>query len=89
MPRGARAACPCANEDHISYDPFKLDNPELSCGKWLAEFRFYASTLLDGAGLRLEWQATGFDSALIGDVLASLSLLRALREALHNAVRHA
>jgi signal transduction histidine kinase len=67
----------------------KLDNPELSRGKWLAEFRFYASTLLDGAGLRLEWQATGFDSALIGDALASLSLLRALKEVLHNVVRHA
>ena len=67
----------------------KLDNPELSCGKWLAEFRFYASTLLDGAELRLEWQATGFDSALIGDALASLSLLRALKEVLHHIVRHA
>jgi len=67
----------------------KLDNPELSRGKWLAEFRFYASTLLDGAGLRLEWQATGFDSSLIGDALASLSLLRALKEVLHNTVRHA
>ena len=67
----------------------KLDNPELSRSKWLAEFRFYASTLLDGAGLRLDWQATGFDSALIGDALASLSLLRALKEVLHNIVRHA
>ena len=67
----------------------KLDHPELTRGKWLAELRVYASTLLDGAELRLKWQATGFDATLIGDALAALSLLRALKEGLHNSVRHA
>lgn len=67
----------------------KLSHPDTSRALWAAELRLNATHLAEAAGLHLHWECAGMDEEPIGDPLASVNLLRALKEAFQNAVRHA
>ncbi len=66
----------------------KLENPHLNAMKWLAEWRQYAQALTDLHGIKLEWEASGFGEASLGDSVAAVALWRVVKEALQNACVH-
>jgi two-component system, NarL family, sensor kinase len=67
----------------------KLNHPHASERKWMAECRDVAEPIINAGGLQLEWRGYGRSERMIGDPIAALGLLRAIREALNNIVRHA
>ena len=66
----------------------KLSHPDTSRALWAAELRLYATHLAEAASLQLHWESVGMEQQPIGDPLASVNLMRALKEALQNALRH-
>lgn len=66
----------------------KLTRTELSMELWLAELREMAFTLADAGGLDLQWNSQGFDGRPIGEPLAAVNLLRAVKEAIQNTLQH-
>lgn len=66
----------------------KLENPNLSAMKWLAEWRQYAHAVVDLHGIEMEWEATGFTAESLGDSVAAVALWRVVKEALQNACAH-
>jgi signal transduction histidine kinase len=67
----------------------KLSHPHASERTWMAECRDMAESVTKAVGLQLDWHAEGRNDRMIGDPMAALGLMRAIKEALNNIVRHA
>lgn len=64
-----------------------LENGVLRWDEWLADLRDYARK---AAGIPLEWQVEGVvPEGVIDDTAAAISLMRAVKESVHNVARHA
>lgn len=80
-------AVECNREVRILMDV--LQSGAADWGAFLQELREYAKRLAAAHRLKLEWQVGGrFPQERTADSAAQLSLMRCLKEALHNLVRH-
>lgn len=66
-----------------------LDAPLASLVDTLADWRAEAEMRCEAAGLDLAWQQGIIDGAIVLDARQQLNLLRTVREAISNAMRHA
>lgn len=65
-----------------------LDDPECSRATWLRDWKAHVTGITQQLGIQLHWQDSGFDHLPVGSPLAASTLTRALKECIHNAVRH-
>lgn len=66
-----------------------LENREMYWADWLQELATFAQRTLSSYGLQLEWDRKGTMPATMPSLPGALSLMRAAKEAVSNAARHA
>lgn len=66
-----------------------LEQPAPSWTDWLNDLREYTEGVLEASHMELEWACAGKHPEQWGGFAPALSLMRAIKEAVHNAVKHA
>lgn len=66
-----------------------LDRREIPWADWVLEMHAYAEQAAKPAALSLEWRLAGSVAGTITSAAGAISLMRAIKEAIHNVVKHA
>jgi signal transduction histidine kinase len=66
-----------------------LESGDMTWNGWLGDLRHHASKCTEGQAIKLDWQVSGtIPAETLTDTAAAFSLLRGVKEALNNLVRH-